>query len=140
MKLLVLTVLTFLFAGHDCMHRFTPLDTDNHPCKAENLKLTNRYVLKVSKSQKKNSWNSIAKKTNKIFDKILPYEDRAEFCLIFRLFFGQWSFKKNCFWDLLTFSIGFAYEPTKMIFWLVFSLIKLISNRKLTDLNKKIFV
>merc|ERR1739848_108472 len=26
------------------MHRFTPLDTDNHPCKAENLKLTNRYI------------------------------------------------------------------------------------------------
>ena len=27
-----------------------------------------------------------------------------EFCLIFRSFFGQWSFKKSCFWDILTFS------------------------------------
>ena len=39
-----------------------------------------------------------------ILDKILPYEARAEFCQIFRSFFGQWSFKKNCFWDLLTFN------------------------------------
>ena len=31
-------------------------------------------------------------------------EARAEFCQIFRLFFGQWSFKKKCFWDLQTFS------------------------------------
>ena len=23
----------------------------------------------------------------------------------FRLFFGQWSFKKNCFWDVLTFTV-----------------------------------
>ena len=29
-----------------------------------------------------------------IFDKILPYEARAEFCQIFRSFFGQWSLKK----------------------------------------------
>ena len=28
---------------------------------------------------------------------------RAEFCLIFRSFFGQWRFKKNWFWDLPTF-------------------------------------
>ena len=27
----------------------------------------------------------------------------AEFCQIFRLFFGQWNFKKYCFWYLLTF-------------------------------------
>ena len=40
---------------------------------------------------------------NEILDKILPYEARAEFCQIFRSFFGQWSFKKKCFWDLLTF-------------------------------------
>ena len=32
------------------------------------------YALKVSKSQKKNSWNSIALKTNEMLDKILPYE------------------------------------------------------------------
>ena len=25
-------------------------------------------------------------------------------CQIFRSLFGQWSFKKNCFWDLLTFN------------------------------------
>jgi hypothetical protein len=30
-------------------------------------------------------------------------DSRAEFCLIFRSFFGEWSFKKKCFWDLLTF-------------------------------------
>ena len=27
------------------------------------------------------------------------------FCKIFSSFFGQWSFRKKCFWDLLTFSI-----------------------------------
>ena len=31
-------------------------------------------------------------------------EDKAEICQIFRSFFGQRSFKKKCFWDLLTFS------------------------------------
>ena len=31
-------------------------------------------------------------------------EARAEICQKFRSFFGQWSFKKNCFWDVLTFS------------------------------------
>ena len=46
------------------------------------------------------SWASTAQKTNKILDKMLPC--RAGFCLIFRLFFGQWRFEKNCFWDLLT--------------------------------------
>ena len=30
-------------------------------------------------------------------------EIRAEICQKFRLCFGQWSFKKECFWDLLTF-------------------------------------
>ena len=49
-------------------------------------------------------WNSIAQHTNEILDKILPYEARAEFCLIFRVCFGQWSFKKKCFRDLPTFS------------------------------------
>ena len=37
----------------------------------------------------------------------MKYEARAEFCQIFRSFFGQWSFKKKCFWDLLTFSKGY---------------------------------
>ena len=32
--------LSILSAKHECIHgRFTPLDTDNHPCKAENLKV-----------------------------------------------------------------------------------------------------
>ena len=44
--------------------------------------------------------HSIAQKTNKILGKILPYEARADFYLIFCLFFGQ-----NCFWDLQTFSV-----------------------------------
>ena len=30
-------------------------------------------------------------------------EARAEILLKFRLLFGQWSFKKNCFWDFPTF-------------------------------------
>ena len=30
-------------------------------------------------------------------------EARAEILQKFRLLFGQWSFKKNCFWDFLTF-------------------------------------
>ena len=34
----------------------------------------------------------------------LPYLHRAEFCQIL-ISFGQWSFKKNCFWDLLTFRL-----------------------------------
>ena len=32
-----------------------------------------------------------------ILDKILSYKARTEFCQIFRLFFGQWSFKKKWF-------------------------------------------
>merc|ERR1711962_276531 len=46
MRVLLFTItLSILFSEHECNHgRFTPLDTDNHPCKAENLKLTNRYL------------------------------------------------------------------------------------------------
>ena len=62
--------------------------------------------LKVNKSQKTFFLETQAQKTNEIFDKILPYEARAEFCLIFRLFFGQWSFKKKMFRDLLTFNLS----------------------------------
>ena len=41
---------------------------------------------------------------------------RAEFCLIFRSFFGQWSFKKKCVWDLLTFSLlPFPFNTLIMI-------------------------
>ena len=48
---------------------------------------------------------SIAPKPNKILDTILPYEANAEFCQIFRSFFGQWSYKKIVFVDLLTFTL-----------------------------------
>ena len=61
------------------------------------------YLLKVSKSQKQFFLKLHCPKKNEILDKILPYEARAEFCQIFRSFFGQWIFKKKCFWDLLTF-------------------------------------
>ena len=45
------------------------------------------------------SWNSIAKKTNETSsDEILPYEARADFCLIFRLVFWAMKFQdKNVF-------------------------------------------
>ena len=66
---------------------------------------SSKCLLKVSKFQKHFFWNSIAQKTKTILDKILPDGARAEFGQIFRSFFGQWSFKKKCFWDLLTFRI-----------------------------------
>ena len=57
---------------------------------------------------------------NEILDKILPYyEARAEFCQIFRSFFGQWSFTKKCFWDLLTFNRNKSTLNTKFIIWLI---------------------
>ena len=78
------------------------------------------WLVKVSKSQKQLKLhcpkNKILDKilpyeargefcpTNKILDKILPYEARGEFCQIFLSFFRQWSFKKKCFWILLTFN------------------------------------
>ena len=61
------------------------------------------------------SWNSIAQKQTKYLIKFCPslihrllnirlsMLNRAEFCLIFCSFWGHWSFKKNCFWGLLTF-------------------------------------
>ena len=63
--------------------------------------------LKVSKSQKLFFLKLHCPKMNGILGKILPYEARAEFCLISCSFFGQWSLKKKCFWDLLTFSFGY---------------------------------
>jgi hypothetical protein len=72
------------------------------------------------------SWKSITQKTNEILDKILPHEARSEFCQIFRSFFGQWSFKEKCFWDLMTFwtVIGKQFrvffwksDDTKISFW-----------------------
>ena len=48
------------------------------------------FKLKVNKSQKQFFLKlHSAQRTNEILDKILPYEARAEFCQIFRLFFGQ---------------------------------------------------
>ena len=73
--------------------------------------VTTLILLKVSKSQKLFSWNSIAKKTNEILDKILPYEARAEFCQIFR---SQWSFKKKRFWDLLTIRLVLVDSGSEM--------------------------
>mgnify|MGYP007048727740 CR=1 FL=1 len=61
------------------------------------------------------SWNSIAQKTNEILDKILIYEARAKFCQIFRSFFGQWSFKKNSFWDLLTFNMDLLFFSLRIL-------------------------
>ena len=40
-----------------------------------------------------------------MLDKILPYKARAEFCQLFRSIFGQWSFKKKNWWDLLYFNL-----------------------------------
>jgi len=41
----ILLILLTVFASQFCFgQRFTPLRMDNHPCKAENLKLTNRYI------------------------------------------------------------------------------------------------
>ena len=53
--------------------------------------------VKVSKSQKHFFLKLHCPKTNEILDKILLYEEaRAEFCLIFHSFFGQWIFKEKC--------------------------------------------
>ena len=49
------------------------------------------------------------------FINMLSY--RAEFCLIFRSYFGQWSFKKKCFWDLLTFITGIDFLIWLIIDW-----------------------
>ena len=72
----------------------------------------------------------LKKRTKYVLGKILPYEARAEFCPISFSFFEQWSFKKKCFWDLLTFNIHekviniiffqaniFLVEDTHPIYW-----------------------
>ena len=75
------------------------------PCSEEEVNLSECNKGQKSVNLKSNfSWNSIAPKTNRILDKILAYKATAEFCQIFCLFFGQWSFKKKCFWILLSFS------------------------------------
>ena len=59
--------------------------------------------IKVSKFQKQYFLKQLhCPKTDELLDKILLYEARAEFWQIFCSFFGQWIFKKKCFWDLLT--------------------------------------
>ena len=52
-------------------------------------------AFKVRKSQKQFFLKLIALKTNKILNKILPYEARAEFCLIFCSFFGAMEFQEK---------------------------------------------
>ena len=54
-----------------------------------------KKLLKVSKSQEHFFLETPLpkKQTKYIYDNILLYEARAEFYLIFRLFFGKWSFK-----------------------------------------------
>ena len=54
-------------------------------------------LLKVSKSQKYFFLKLHCQKLNKILDKILPYEARAEFCQIFRVFLGNGVSRKNGF-------------------------------------------
>ena len=82
----------------------------NHKSKFDLSLLT----LKVSKSQ------------NQFFLKLhCPKNERniwqnstlASYCPIFCSFFGQWGFKKNWFWDLLTFIIQVTYT---YLFFLVF--------------------
>ena len=65
------------------------------------------------------------------FDHFL--DSRAEFRLIFRSVFGQWSFKKNCFWDLPTFinrlndKIGLNFRKTRL-HWIGISIISVKKN------------
>ena len=56
--------------------------------------LRDKQYLKVSESQK-HFFLKLHCPKNEL--NILPYEARAEFCLIFRSRFGLWSFKKKCF-------------------------------------------
>ena len=81
-----------------------------------NLNYCHTMYVKVSKSQKIFSLNSIAQKTNEMLGKILSYE--AEFYLIFHLFFGQGSFKKKSFWDLNIFITLIVISSTYVIHFL----------------------
>ena len=65
--------------------------------------------LKVSKSQKHFFLKLHSPINEGNIKQSLPYEARAEFCLVFCSFFGQWRLKKNCFWDLLTFIRMFLF-------------------------------
>ena len=59
-------------------------------------------------------WNSTSQKQTKYLTEFYP---RAKFWLIFRSVFGQWSFKKKCFWDLLTFSISSVCTLVSVRLW-----------------------
>ena len=75
---------------------------------SKKLRQTNFSFLRSVNLKSNFVWNSMAQKMNKILDIILPYEARAEFCLIFR-FLGQCNFKKKYFWGLLTFRLRNSY-------------------------------
>ena len=61
------------------------------------------------------------KKWSKNLTKFYPSFIGAEFCLIVRSFFGQWSFKKKCFWDLLTFTrsgiLSYDQKENREVIW-----------------------
>ena len=68
-------------------------------------KVLSSELLKVSKSQKDFFLTLHCPKNERNITQNSAQwgKARAEFCLIFCSFFGQWNFKKKCFWDLLTF-------------------------------------
>ena len=71
-----------------------------------------KHQIKVSKSQKQLFLKLHCPKNER---NILPYEARAEFCLIFRLFFGNGFLRKDAFeiyWSLIaTVIIEILTEP-----------------------------
>jgi hypothetical protein len=92
------------------------------------------WSLKVSKSQKHFFLKLYCPKNERNINKILPYEAKVEFCLIFRSFFGQWRLKKR-FCDLLTFSTYAA--PIK---WANFTFSKVIVHERGVGKNKEILM
>ena len=85
--------------------------------------------IKVSKSQK--HFLQKLQKTNKTFYKILPLLHRAEFLLLFCLFYVQWIFKKKCFWDLLTFIHGIYRSPIKIFHTIFKSQLHILDGKNL---------
>ena len=67
------------------------------------------FCLKVSKSQRHFFLKLHSPINEGNIRQSLRYEARAEFCLIFCSFFGQWRLKKNYFWALLTFIRMFLF-------------------------------
>ena len=69
--------------------------------------------------------NSIAQKTNKILDKILPYQARAQFCQIFRSFFGHLRFtvlylEAQCAFEFNNFEFVISYDTIYLHFIQIF--------------------